>query len=128
MARIPTARNAVVGFAPTELIDEAPAPLPLMRQHKVLHIESALTVFGMFFDIQEVGAVGREDSLNVLRYITKPRDVFFRRDKVVGSRTEVSDRPDPCDLARLERLCRTSCGAWLSLPQWFEMGLGFCRL
>ena len=76
----PTAGNTVGRVAPAELIDEAPAPLPLVRDDQILDVEAALAIFGMLFDLQEVGAVRAQDRLDVRGHLAEPGWVIRWRD------------------------------------------------
>lgn len=73
----PSARPAVIGLAPAELIDESPAPLPLVRDDEVRHIQIALPVVDVFLDVKEVGAIGCQDRLDSGRDRAEPLDRPF---------------------------------------------------
>ena len=76
----PFARHAVRRIPPAELIDETPAPFPLVGQHQILHVEAAFAVLRMLFDVQEVRAVGSQHRLDVACDLAEPRHVLIGRD------------------------------------------------
>src|ERR1019366_1399129 len=77
-AIVPASRYPVVGFAPAEFVNEAPAPLAPVRNDQILHIETAFAVLGMLLDVQEVGAVGRQDRRDIGSYRAEPVGVVIR--------------------------------------------------
>jgi hypothetical protein len=82
----PAAWHTVVGLAPTEFIDEAPPPLPLVRQHEIHHVEIALAFVRVGFDVEKVGAIGRQNRLDVGSDIAKPIAIFVRRYRLEAAR------------------------------------------
>ena len=85
----PLARHAVRGVPPAELIDEAPAPLPLVGQHQILHVEAAFAILRMLFDVQEVRAVGSQHRLDVA---PRPRRTTPRTPREGWAGTRSMDR------------------------------------
>ena len=82
----PSARHAVVGLAPAELIHESPAPLPPVRDDQILHVQVALAVVGVLFDVQEVGAVRRQNRRDIRGDIPEPVGVLLRRHRLEAAR------------------------------------------
>ena len=82
----PAARHAVVGLAPAEFIDEPPAPLPLVGDDEVLHVQVPLAIGRMLLDVEQVGAIRRQDRLDVGGDIAKPPGVILRRDRLEATR------------------------------------------
>ena len=82
----PTARHAVVGLAPAELIHEPPAPRPPVGQHQVHHVKIPLALVGVRLNVQEVGSVGRQHRLDAGGHRAEPRHVLFGRHRLEPTR------------------------------------------
>jgi hypothetical protein len=78
----PAARHAVVGLAPTEFVNEAPSPLPPVRQHQIHHVQVPLAFIGVRLDVQEVGTVRRQHRLDPAGHRAEPLHVLFGRHRL----------------------------------------------
>jgi hypothetical protein len=82
----PPSRHSVVGLAPAELVDVAPAPLPLVRDDQVQRVEVAFAVLRVGFDVDEPRTVGGQHRLDVARHRPEPIHVLVRRDRLEAAR------------------------------------------
>ena len=85
----PAARHAVIGLAPAERVHESPAPLPPVRDDEIHHVQVAFPVVGVLFDVEEVGAIGRQNRFDSSRDRAEPRDVLIRTNRLEAARCVV---------------------------------------
>src|ERR1022692_4601491 len=69
----PSARASLIGLHPRKFVHEPPAPLSLVGQDQIHHVEIPLAVIGMRFDVQEGTTIRREDRSDVRSDRAEPR-------------------------------------------------------